>query len=132
MWRRLTMWVCYEKASILATVCAAAFAQTKSGTASKSKSKAPAPSLLKPASLTRRAPAEFKVKFITTKGDVVIQIHRDWAPRGADRFYNLVRYGFFTDGRPFSAWCLDSSCNSAFRPIRMTARGIRRASRTIR
>jgi peptidyl-prolyl cis-trans isomerase A (cyclophilin A) len=36
----------------------------------------------------------------TTKGDVVIEITRAWAPRGADRFYNLVRAGYFTDA-PF-------------------------------
>lgn len=43
------------------------------------------------------APAEYQAKFTTTKGDFVIDIHRDWAPLGADRFYNLVHSGYFTD-----------------------------------
>lgn len=43
------------------------------------------------------APAVYKVRFETTKGDVLLEIHRDWAPNGADRFYNLVKGGYFTD-----------------------------------
>ena len=38
--------------------------------------------------------------FNTSKGDVTFEVHRDWAPNGADRFYNLVKIGFF-DGAPF-------------------------------
>src|SRR5579883_3259060 len=53
-------------------------------------------SLLNPATLNRRAPDEFKVKFVTTAGDFTVDVHRDWAPLGADRFYNLVRNKFFT------------------------------------
>ena len=45
------------------------------------------------------APAEFRVKFATTAGDFTIEAHRDWAPRGADRFYNLTRAGFFDNSR---------------------------------
>jgi peptidyl-prolyl cis-trans isomerase A (cyclophilin A) len=41
------------------------------------------------------APATYKVKFVTSQGDVIIQVTRAWAPIGADRFYNLVRGGFF-------------------------------------
>jgi peptidyl-prolyl cis-trans isomerase A (cyclophilin A) len=54
-------------------------------------------SLLNPASLNQKAPDTYKVKFTTTKGDFVIEITRAWAPNGADRFYNLVKNGFFTD-----------------------------------
>jgi len=57
----------------------------------------PRPSLLKPASLNAKAPAVFKAKFTTTSGDFVVEVHRDWAPLGADRFYNLVRNGYFTN-----------------------------------
>jgi peptidyl-prolyl cis-trans isomerase A (cyclophilin A) len=57
-------------------------------------------SLLKPASLKLQAPAVFDAKFVTTKGDFVIQVTRDWSPRGADRFYNLVKYHYF-DGTAF-------------------------------
>jgi peptidyl-prolyl cis-trans isomerase A (cyclophilin A) len=42
----------------------------------------------------------FKVKFTTTEGDFVVEAHRDWAPNGADRFYNLVKIGYF-DGVSF-------------------------------
>lgn len=59
------------------------------------------PSLLKPASLTAKAPAVFKAKFTTTAGDFVVEVHRDWAPLGADRFYNLVRNGYFTNAAFF-------------------------------
>jgi peptidyl-prolyl cis-trans isomerase A (cyclophilin A) len=43
------------------------------------------------------APAEFKAALQTTKGPVVILVHRDWAPIGADRFYELVKIGYFND-----------------------------------
>lgn len=45
------------------------------------------------------APAVFTARIQTTKGDFVIEVHRDWAPVGVDRFYNLVRAGFFDDSR---------------------------------
>jgi peptidyl-prolyl cis-trans isomerase A (cyclophilin A) len=50
-----------------------------------------------PAKATAKAPPVFKVKMSTTKGDFVIEVHRDWAPQGADRFYNLVKQGYFND-----------------------------------
>jgi peptidyl-prolyl cis-trans isomerase A (cyclophilin A) len=59
------------------------------------------PDLLAPSSLKAKAPETFTAKFTTTKGDVVIRVHRGWAPLGADRFYNLVRAGFFTDAAFF-------------------------------
>ena len=59
------------------------------------------PSLLNPATLTAKAPADFKARFTTSAGDFVVEVHRDWAPLGADRFYNLVRRGFFTNASFF-------------------------------
>ena len=59
------------------------------------------PSLLNPASLRARAPEVFRAQFMTTKGDFVVEVHRDLAPLGADRFYNLVRHGFFTNAAFF-------------------------------
>ena len=50
-----------------------------------------------PARLTARAPETFKVQFNTTKGKFTIEVTRSLAPNGADRFYNLVRSGYFTD-----------------------------------
>ncbi len=55
------------------------------------------PALLTPAALRAKAPDLFRVKFATTHGDFVVEAHRDWAPLGADRFYNLVRNRFFND-----------------------------------
>src|SRR5215475_8099113 len=54
-----------------------------------------------PAALTEQAPPTFKAKFDTSKGPFVVEVHRDWAPKGADRFFNLVKNGFFDDTRFF-------------------------------
>jgi peptidyl-prolyl cis-trans isomerase A (cyclophilin A) len=54
-----------------------------------------------PASLNETAPATYKVKFDTSKGTFVVEVHRDWAPNGADRFYNLVKNGYYNDTRFF-------------------------------
>jgi peptidyl-prolyl cis-trans isomerase A (cyclophilin A) len=56
--------------------------------------------LLKPASLTAQAPETYQVKFETTAGDFTVKVTRSWAPLGADRFYNLVKHGYF-DGAAF-------------------------------
>jgi peptidyl-prolyl cis-trans isomerase A (cyclophilin A) len=58
-------------------------------------------SLKNPASLNEKAPATYKVRLDTTAGPVVIEVHRDWAPLGADRFYNLVKNGFYDNVRFF-------------------------------
>jgi len=57
--------------------------------------------LVNPAALHEQAPPDYKVKFDTSKGPFVIEVHRDWAPVGADRFYNLVKNGFFNNARFF-------------------------------
>lgn len=54
-----------------------------------------------PSSLNEKAPAVYKAKFDTSKGTFVIEVHRDWSPNGADRFYNLVKSGFYNDTRFF-------------------------------
>ena len=54
-----------------------------------------------PSQLTEKAPDRFKAKLDTSQGTVVIDVHRDWAPLGADRFYNLVKNGFYDDCRFF-------------------------------
>jgi peptidyl-prolyl cis-trans isomerase A (cyclophilin A) len=58
-------------------------------------------SLKNPASLKDQAPAVFKASFETSAGTFVIEVHRDWAPKGADRFYNLVKGGFYDNCRFF-------------------------------
>ncbi|MBI2434476.1 MAG: peptidylprolyl isomerase [Candidatus Hydrogenedentes bacterium] len=47
------------------------------------------------------APDVFKVKLETTKGDVLVEVHKEWAPLGAQRFYDLVKAGFYNDTRLF-------------------------------
>ena len=59
------------------------------------------PSLMNPSSLKAQAPATYKVKFTTSKGDIVAEVNRAWAPLGADRFYNLVKNGFYTNAAFF-------------------------------
>jgi peptidyl-prolyl cis-trans isomerase A (cyclophilin A) len=75
-------------------------AAPKTGTATKTGAAPRANPLLNPAALKAVAPPLYRVKFTTTKGDFVVEVHRDWAPLGADRFYNLVRNRFF-NGDPF-------------------------------
>ena len=55
------------------------------------------PQLLEPeaASWSSPAPAEFNARFETTEGAFIVHVERDWAPQGADRFYQLVRNGFY-------------------------------------
>jgi peptidyl-prolyl cis-trans isomerase A (cyclophilin A) len=55
------------------------------------------PALLDPALANETAPETFKVKFETTKGAFVVEVTREWAPNGADQFYNLVKAGFYDD-----------------------------------
>ena len=74
-------------ALVLAAIAAPALAQ--------------APDLSNPAALVEQAPATYKARFDTSKGPFVIQVHRAWAPHGADRFYNLVKHGFYNNDRFF-------------------------------
>src|SRR5262249_48783104 len=58
-------------------------------------------SLSNPPTLREQAPPVYKAKFDTSKGVFVIEVRRDWAPNGADRFYNLVKNGFYDNVRFF-------------------------------
>ncbi len=82
-------------AGMLLTGASAAFAQR---TLEPAEARA---ALLNPqhAVWSERAPDVFRARFETTKGAFVIEAHREWAPIGVDRFYNLVRTGFFDDSR---------------------------------
>ncbi|HEX9970477.1 MAG TPA: peptidylprolyl isomerase, partial [bacterium] len=59
--------------------------------------------LLKPdqAELNKKAPDQYQIKFETTKGDFVVEVYREWSPKGADRLYFLIKHGFYNDGRFF-------------------------------
>jgi len=54
-----------------------------------------------PSALTEQAPDEYNARFECSNGTFVVAVHRDWSPIGADRFYNLVKNGFFDDARFF-------------------------------
>jgi peptidyl-prolyl cis-trans isomerase A (cyclophilin A) len=62
---------------------------------------AAAQGLANPAALREQAPATYKARFDTSKGTFVIEVTRDWAPNGADRFFNLVKNGFYDNVRFF-------------------------------
>jgi len=59
------------------------------------------PALKNPAALKETAPAKFNAKFDTSVGVFVIEVTRAWAPNGADRFYNLVKNGYYDNCRFF-------------------------------
>lgn len=93
-------------ASVFAVSCSNKTPETAVASAPEAAAAAPAQTkemtpnmdLLKnPAKANEKAPETFKVKFATTKGDFTLEVTRAWSPLGADRFYNLVKAGFFTD-----------------------------------
>ena len=57
--------------------------------------------LRNPSALNEKAPDTFRANFDTSKGTFTITVNRSWAPLGADRFYNLVKNGFYDDVRFF-------------------------------
>lgn len=97
---RTTLAVVISVAAVMLALTSTAFADEKvkpttadeSATAMENEAN---PALLDPALATERAPDAFRVDLETTKGDVVILVNRSWAPNGADRFYNLVKIGYY-------------------------------------
>ena len=79
-------------------VCAAAAALPPGLRADRQK---PTPPLTSPAAFTETAPDTYRAVLDTTVGFIVIRVQRDWAPHGADRFYNLVKSGFYDECRFF-------------------------------
>lgn len=57
--------------------------------------------LINPEEAKEQAPATFRAQFDTSKGSFVVEVHREWAPFGADRFYNLVKRGYYDGNRFF-------------------------------
>lgn len=79
------------------------FQSPASAVQTKSKNEKPHPALTDPRKATEKSPEQFRVKVISTKGDFEITVTRKWSPNGADRFYNLVRIGYFQDIAIFRA-----------------------------
>lgn len=59
------------------------------------------PALTDPALAAETAPGSYQCAFETTQGSFVVQVTREWAPIGADRFYNLCKIGYFNEARFF-------------------------------
>ncbi|NBS42069.1 hypothetical protein EBS80_05440 [bacterium] len=75
------------------------------------------------------APDRFVVRLDTTKGPIVVECFRDWAPNGADRFHELVTSGYFNDSAIFrirpKTWAQfgingDPKVSQAWRPRTIT------------
>lgn len=79
------------------TTTAAPSASTAAAAPTASASVPSGPPLLTPALATEKAPDTYEVELDTTKGKAVIKVTRDWSPRGADRFYHLVKIGYYDD-----------------------------------
>lgn len=67
----------------------------------KAVAKAPEPTPAPKIAPEKKLENVFKVKFDTTKGPVIVEVHKDWAPIGAAQFEQLVKSGFFTGVRFF-------------------------------
>jgi len=91
LWPTLTLFVASlaSAAFVLVTTPLSAGQDTGSG------------ALTNPAALQDTAPETYHVRFDTSVGTFVVQVHRTWAPHGADRFYNLVKHGFYDQARFF-------------------------------
>jgi peptidyl-prolyl cis-trans isomerase A (cyclophilin A) len=98
--------VCLIACLIVCVIPGPLAAQTQSSAPAAAQKPAPAahpkspahsadPGLLHPATLKEKAPDVYEATFTTTKGDFVVQVTRSWAPNEADRFYNLVKHGYF-------------------------------------
>ena len=90
----LVFWAALVPALLVLGACESAKKEQPAAPSSK-------PALNNPSSLNEQAPDVYWAKLDTTKGAIVIKVTRDWAPIGADRFYNLVKNGFFNDARFF-------------------------------
>jgi len=103
---RISRWIALFAAGAVALAGCSSSSEPKqeqpAAEASAAQKEAPAPPKQEaPATFQVHAPATFNVTFDTTKGPVVVEVHRDWAPIGADRFHELVKSGYFDGCRFF-------------------------------
>lgn len=106
--RKTTLLVC--SAIFFFTISVPSFPQTSTAPAKPkaSSTASPKPStstydrtLLKPSLLKETAPSTYQVKFVTTRGEFTVTVHRDWAPLGADRFFNLIKHHYYDGARVY-------------------------------
>jgi peptidyl-prolyl cis-trans isomerase A (cyclophilin A) len=91
-----SIWICAVSALLVSGLVSVAEGE-KTEQKPEAKPPAAAADFTQPAKLTETAPDTFKARFDTTKGPITVTVTRADAPNGADRFYNLVRSGFFKD-----------------------------------
>lgn len=91
-----SIWICAVSALLVSSLVSVAEGE-KTEQKPAEKPAAAAADLTNPAKLTEKAPDTFKVKFNTTKGSFTVEATRSMSPNGADRFYNLVKSGYFKD-----------------------------------
>jgi len=82
---------------IISLFCAAGLLAAAAGIKAEDADKSASSGFADPSKLTEKAPETFRAQFDTTKGKFTIEVTRSLAPNGADRFYNLVRSGYFKD-----------------------------------
>ena len=87
--------------SIVTTVLALAVSGVAAAASAQTAANSNADKLKNPAQLTEKAPDLYRARFDTSKGAFTVEVNRAWAPLGADRFYNMVKNGFFDDTRFF-------------------------------
>lgn len=92
-----SIWICAVSALLISGLVSAAEGGKTEQKTDSAKTPAAAVDLKQPSKLTEKAPDIFKAKFETTKGPFTIEVTRSLSPNGADRFYNLVKAGYFTD-----------------------------------
>jgi peptidyl-prolyl cis-trans isomerase A (cyclophilin A) len=92
----------FGMATMLTAACGKGERQTPQSSGTASAAAGSPAALMDPQSTEMRAdaPASYRARFETSAGSFVVEVTRAWAPDGADRFYNLVRHGFF-DGTRF-------------------------------
>jgi len=96
--RRLLALILFAALSLLIAGASNAQEAGKAKPAPGQKAQKPdADPLRKPALAKEQAPENFRVQFDTTQGKIVLEVKRAWSPMGADRFYNLVKIGFYDD-----------------------------------
>ena len=92
-----SIWICAVSALLISGLVSVAEGDNKTETKPAETKPAAAADLSDPSKLNEKSPDSYKVRFDTTKGAITIEVTRSLSPNGADRFYNLVKAGYFKD-----------------------------------